>query len=276
MNGAVLFGLLSALSWGAGDFCGGLASRRASLFSVIIFSQIAGGLLLAGVGLAAGEPLPALQVLLLGGLAGIAGDVGLMSLYYALARGKMGIAAPISGVVATAIPVLFAAATVGLPNLLQLAGFGLALAGIWLVARDDESAMQGTDLWLPLLAGLGFGAFYLVIDQVSEVSIFWPLVAARVFSIAVLTVVGLLLRRPLRPPAGQLPLIVLSGVLDAGGNAFFALAAVAGRLDIASVLASLYPATTVLLAALLLKERISRPQRLGVVATLAAIVLIVL
>jgi drug/metabolite transporter (DMT)-like permease len=276
MNGAVLFGLLSALSWGAGDFCGGLATKRSSLFGVLIFAQIVGGILLAAIGLLAGEPLPPLQVLLLGGFAGLAGTLGLMSLYYALARGKMGVAAPISGVVATSLPVIFAAATEGLPNGLQLAGFVVALAGIWLVARSDAGDMRVADLWLPILAGLGFGAFYLIIDQVSATAIYWPLVAARVCSVVLLTAVGLLLRRPLLPAPGRLPLIALSGVFDAGGNTFFALASLAGRLDIASVLASLYPATTVMLAAIFLKERLSHPQRLGVAATLAAIVLIVL
>lgn len=276
MNGAVLFGLLSALSWGAGDFCGGLATKRSSLFGVLIFAQIVGGILLAAIGLLAGEPLPPLQVLLLGGLAGLSGTLGLMSLYDALARGKMGVAAPISGVVATSLPVIFAAATEGLPNGLQLAGFVLALAGIWLVARSNAGDLRVADLWLPILAGLGFGAFYLIIDQVSATAIYWPLVAARVGSVVLLTAVGLRLRRPLLPAPRRLPLIALSGVFDAGGNTFFALASLAGQLDIASVLASLYPATTVMLAAIFLKERLSHPQQLGVAATLAAIVLIVL
>jgi len=276
MNGVVLFGLCSALTWGAGDFFGGVAAKRSSLFSVIIFSQIAGAAVLTAMALLFAEPLPPFPVLLVGGGAGILGDIGLMSLYYALSRGKMGVAAPVSGVVAAMIPVLVGAVVEGLPGALQAAGFVLAVAGIWLVARSETSAMRLTDLGLPIIAGIGFGVFYIVIDQVSNIAVYWPLVAARLFSITLLVLVGLVLRQPLTPARGQLPVIAVSGMLDAGGNVFFALAALAGRLDIAGVLSSLYPATTVVMAGLFLKERLSRPQTVGVVATLAAIVLIVL
>lgn len=276
MSAAILFGLLSALSWGAGDFCGGLAARRSSLFSVIIFSQMAGILVLTLGAVAMREPLPAWNVLVLGGLAGILGDIGLLALYLALSRGKMGVAAPVSGVVSAMMPVMAGAAFEGMPSAVQAVGFALALAGIWLVARTEDSSMRVNDLGLPIVAGLGFGLFYLVINQVSSEAVFWPLIAARGLSIVLLTVAGLLLRQKLVPDRQQLPLIALSGVLDAGGNVFFALASAAGRLDIAGVLASLYPATTIILAGLILKERLSRPQTWGVAATLVAIALIVI
>jgi drug/metabolite transporter (DMT)-like permease len=276
MNGTVVFGLLSALSWGAGDFCGGLAARRSSLLSVIVCSQVAGVIVLSLIAWLVAEPVPSMNILLVGGAAGILGDIGLLSLYYALSRGKMGVAAPVSGVVAAMMPVLFGAVMEGLPGALQVAGFVLALLGIWLVARSEYSAMRLADLGMPIVAGIGFGLFFIVIDQVSKVSVFWPLVAARVASITLLVVAGLVLRHPLLPVRGQLPLVVGSGALDAGGNVFFALAALAGRLDIAAVLSSLYPATTVVLAGFFLRERLSRPQTFGVVATLVAIALIVL
>ena len=276
MNGSVVFGLLSALTWGAGDFCGGLAAKRSSLLSVIVCSQIAGAILLILTAQVVAEPVPSLPILLIGGVAGILGDIGLMSLYFALSRGKMGVAAPVSAVVAAMIPVLFAAVVEGLPGALQAAGFVLAMTGIWLVARGESSTVRLVDLGMPIVAGVGFGLFYIVINQVSVVAVYWPLAAARVVSIAILSVTALVLRRPLLPAAGQLPIIVASGLLDAGGNLFFALAALAGRLDIAAVLASLYPATTVVLAGLFLHERLSWPQTLGVVTTLAAIALIVL
>ena len=276
MNGSVVFGLLSALTWGAGDFCGGLAAKRSSLLSVIVCSQIAGAILLILTARVVAEPVPSLPILLVGGVAGILGDIGLMALYSALSRGKMGVAAPVSAVVAAMIPVLFAAVAEGLPGALQAAGFVLAMTGIWLVARSESSAMRLADLGMPIVAGIGFGLFYIVINQVSVVAVYWPLAAARVASVAILSAAALILRRPLLPAAGQLPIIVASGLLDAGGNVFFALAALAGRLDIAAVLASLYPATTVVLAGLFLHERLSRPQTFGVVATLAAIALIVL
>src|SRR3990170_4309918 len=124
------------------------------------------------------------------------------------------------------------------------------------------------------MAGLGFGFFLVFIGQVSDAAVLWPLVAARAASLTLMIVVATLNRRPRLPDVQALPLIALAGAMDAGGNAFFALAAQAGRLDVAAVLASLYPATTVWLAWLILKEHLTRSQALGVVATLAAIVLI--
>ena len=276
MNLAVLFGLLSAASWGAGDFCGGLATRRTAVLSVVTFSQIVGALLLGTLAVALGEAIPPPTHLALGGIAGIAGDIGLLSLYWALANGKMGVAAPISGVVAVMLPLMVSFMTDGAPAVLQLAGFVLALAGIWLVARSEDSALRLNDVGLPIVSGIGFGLFLILIDRVSDTSVFWPLVAARVASIVFLMVVSLIRRQSPLPPVQRMPLIALSGLFDAGGNAFFALAAQTGRLDVASVLSSFYSATTVLLAWAILKERLSRPQTWGVAATLAAIALIVL
>ena len=276
MSATVFFGLLSAITWGAGDFCGGLASRRASIFAVVIWGQVVGALVLLCCALLFGEPFPPVSRLGWGALAGIAGDIGLFSLYWSLANGRMGVAAPVSGVVGAATPVLAGALLEGVPGALQVAGFGLALVGIWLVARTDSSAVRINELGLPVLAGVGFGLFYILIHQVSDQSLFWPLIAARVASIVLLVAVAKLLRRPVLPTAGQLPLIALAGALDAGGNIFFALAAQVGRLDVAGVTSSLYPAATVTLAWLVLKERLSRPQTLGVATTLVAIALIVL
>ncbi len=274
---SVIFGLLSAVTWGAGDFCGGLASKRSNVYSVVITSQAVGAALLLLLAFVFGETIPPLSDLGWGAGAGIAGAIGLLALYRGLASGRMGLVAPVSAVVAATLPVIAAALLEGLPGSLQLLGFGVALGGIWFLSRSASptaAAFRLNDLGLPITAGLGFGLFFVLIAQGSGRATFWPLVAARVASLTVLTIIARANRQPIVPDRSQLGLVALSGVLDAGGNAFFSLAVQAGRLDVASVLSSLYPASTVLLAWLILKERLSGWQFAGVIATLIAIALI--
>jgi len=270
----VLLGLASAACWGAADFSGGLASKRASVYGVVIVSQVVGVALLIGLALAFSERVPPPDHLLWGAIAGLCGSAGLMALYRALALGRMGIAAPVSAVVTAAVPVMIGALIEGWPGTLQVAGFGMALFGVWFISRTEDAALAVRDLGLPLLAGLGFGFFLVFIDRAGDASVLWPLVAARFASLGVVLTMTAFSRRPWLPKRNLWPLIALAGVLDAGGNAFFALAAQMGRLDMAAVLSSLYPASTVWLAWLILKERLTRTQSVGVVAALAAIVLI--
>jgi drug/metabolite transporter (DMT)-like permease len=276
MNGAIGFGLLSALIWGAGDFCGGLATRRARPFSVVFVAEISGAVLLLLAALVFGQPLPQGVDLLWSGAAGLAGAVGLLGLYTALSRGHMGIVAPISAVIAALVPIAAGALLEGLPNTTQLAGFAVALAAVWLLSSGGTHGISLRELRLALLAGLGFGFYFVLIDRAAPASGFWNLTFARTFATVVLLALMLAMRHPLFPPRDVLPLNILNGALDAGGNLFFVLAATAGRLDVASVLASLYPGATVLLAWLLLGERLNRPQAVGVAAALLAIVLIVI
>jgi drug/metabolite transporter (DMT)-like permease len=276
MNGALGFGLLSALIWGAADFCGGLATRRARPFSVVLVAEISGALLLLLVALVWRQPLPRLEGLAWSAAAGLAGAMGLLGLYTALSSGHMGIVAPISAVVAAIVPIVAGALLEGLPDAAQIAGFAVALAAVWLLSSGGGHSVSGRELRRALLAGLGFGFYFVLIDRADPASSFWNLTFARSFAASVLLVLLLAIRHPLLPPRDVLPLNILNGSLDAGGNLFFVLAAQAGRLDVASVLASLYPGVTVALAWLVLGERLSRPQALGVVAALVAIVLIVL
>jgi drug/metabolite transporter (DMT)-like permease len=266
--------LLSAASWGAGDFSGGLAAKRASVYSEVLASQSMGAVLLAGLALAFHDPFPPLAHMLLGGVAGVAGSIGLLALYRALASGRMGVAAPASAVVTAIVPVAVGALTEGLPDTITLSGFGLALIGVWFVSSHQAAVVHLRELGLPVVAGLGFGIFLVIIDRANDVSALWPLVGARVASLIMLWAFATLARQPRWPEREQLPLIALVGLFDAGGNAFYALAARAGRLDVAAVLSSLYPASTVLLAWSILKERISRLQAIGILTALAAIVLI--
>jgi drug/metabolite transporter (DMT)-like permease len=281
---AIIFGLASALGWGAGDFSGGLASRRGDVYVVIVISQLFSFALLVLLAVLSGEAIPASGDLLIGGVGGIIGAIGLVMLYRALASTAMGLVAPVTAVVAAGLPVVVAAFTEGLPAPHHFLGFAAALAGVWFISRGshetDSRDVSVRDLLAPLLAGAMFGLFFILIDRVSERSVYWPLVAARTASITLISATILANPGRRRPPAGarplsrQLPLLVLTGVLETSGNVFFALATAAGRLDIASVLASLYPAGTVLLAWLVLKERLGPQQWAGVGASLVAIVLI--
>lgn len=273
----ILFGLLSALTWGAADFSGGLASRRANAYGVVICGQAAGLVLLLLLAFLAGEPLPSLAVWLWGGAAGLCGGIGLTILYRALASGRMSVASPVSALLAAVIPVIFDALTKGLPGPLTFIGFSLALAAIWLISRrEDENSIHLKELTLPFLAGLAFGLFFVFIHQAGDEAVLWPIVATRLTSISSVLAYAWITHQPWHPTRASWLFIVLCGMLDVGGNAFFILAGQVGRLDVAAVLGSLYPGSTVTLARLVLKERILRMQALGIALTLAAIVLIAL
>jgi drug/metabolite transporter (DMT)-like permease len=272
---AVVFGLVSALSWGAGDFTGGLASKRSNVYSVVIISQVAGALLLLAMAILFREPFPELKDLMLGAAAGVGGAIGLVAFYRGLALGRMGVVAPVAAVVTAALPVTFGILLEGLPDGGALPGFALAFLAVWLVSSTGkEEHIRLSDMGPSLTAGVFFGLFFILIDQVSTGAVFWPLVAARAASLSFLLVIACLRGQSAPPQAGQLPIIVLAGLLDAGGNVFYALAAQAGRLDIAAMLAALYPAATVLLARLVLKERLAPQQWAGLVAALIAVIMI--
>ena len=289
---AIAFGLASALSWGAGDFSGGLATKRAPVFTVLVIGHGFGLLLLIGVALLWGETAPAVADLGWGLAAGLSGAIGLAALYRALAIGRMGLVAPVSSVIGAALPVLFSALLEGLPSALTLAGFGLALLGIWLVAGVSGAAGGRAGLGLAVLAGCGFGVLFILLDRVAEGAVFWPLAAARCGSFVLVSLIDLVRRiyhnrgprtendptvlgaRFLARSSSVLIPVLLAGALDVAGNVFFVLAAQSGRLDIAAILSSMYPAGTVLLAAVLLGERVTPPQLAGIGAVLAAIMLI--
>jgi drug/metabolite transporter (DMT)-like permease len=269
------FGLASAIFWGAGDFSGGLATRRAGVYGVVLVSQVVGVVSLAVLAIARHEPWPPLSVLGWGSAAGLMGGAGIIALYRALAVGRMGIAAAVTALVAASLPVLFASFSQGLPSPVQIVGFGLGLGGVWFISRPEGPAGHPAGLGLALLSGIAFGGFLILVGQIHPPAVFWPLTAARTMSLFLVLAVARgagRLRLPTRP---LLPLAALAGFLDAGGNAFFVLATQAGRLDVASMLASLNPTATVVLAHLILRERVSRTQAVGIAAALVAIPLIV-
>jgi drug/metabolite transporter (DMT)-like permease len=189
--------------------------------------------------------------------------------------------APVTAVLSAAIPVIVGILAEGVPPILVLVGFGLAVTAVWLLSGGRRAdGLRRDELGLALLAGLGFSLFFVFIDQFSAGVVFWPLVAARAASIPLL-LIFMLYRQWTGVQWAAIgrrlwPIIALAGVLDSGGNYFFALATQSGRLDIAAVLASLYPASTVLLARLILKETLGPRQWLGVGVALVALVLITL
>ena len=212
-------------------------------------------------------------------LAGVSGAVGIAMLYRGLSTGHAASVAPTAGVISAALPVIYGAVAHGLPGAARLVGFGLALGGIWLVSAGARAAGGPAgrrfplEFWLACAAGVGFGLFFIFLGLVETNVVFTPLILTRSLTLLTGLVMMRFYRLPLPPLAGNPPAL-LAGLLDAGGNLLYIIANQYTRLDIAAVLASLYPAATVLLSALVLKEKVSLRQGVGVATCLAAIVLI--
>jgi drug/metabolite transporter (DMT)-like permease len=188
----------------------------------------------------------------------------------------MSVAAPVSALVAASLPVLVSAFSDGLPRWITLVGFVLALTAVWLISGGVGVEIRLNHLFLPVIAGLTFGAFFVFLHYGSSTSVFWTLTATRVASITGLLGYSIIAGERWFPTRDSWGLIAMSSVLDAAGNTFYALSARMGRMDVAAVLGSLYPGSTVLLAWFVLKERISPLQMIGILFALVAIVLITL
>lgn len=274
---SILFGLLAAFSWGAGDYFGGLSSRRIGAYLSVFFAEAAGLIALLVVDFFVREPLFTLRDFLYSLAAGALGAFGLLLLYRALTSGPLSIAAPVSALFAALIPILVGAFTEGLPGLLQVGGFILALAAVWLIAKGEAGRPfhldRLSDLALPLLSGLGFGLYFVLIHQSATRAVLWPMIVGRMGGGLVLLVILLRRREPFAPISKAWGLVLLNTIMDLGGNLCYILASQQGRMDVAAVLSALYPGVTVLLAWLFLKERLGRSQTAGILTALAAIVL---
>ena len=275
---AAAAGLLAAASWGAGDFGGGIAAKRLPAMVVLLGSQLVGLAGAVAFMVLLGEPLPAPVDAAWAAAAALFGALGLAGLYRALADGRMAIVAPITGVLTAAIPVAVGIATTGAPGPVRLAGFGVALLAIVLVSLVDDGTTGRDGLLLAIGAGLSFGLYSACVGQVGE-GVFGPLMVSRVTaSILVLAIVAAR-RAPVLAVASAEPrllrLVALVGILDLAGNAMFLVAAQASGLALAAVLGSLYPVSTVILAAVILRERIGRVQAVGIAMAALAAVLIV-
>ena len=244
------------------------------MFGVVVIAHAVGWAFMLFLALLFGEPIPGWYSLEWGVLAGMVGAIGLAAFYKALAVGKMGINAPLASVITAVLPVVFSFRTEGLPHPLQLTGFALALLGIWLMTTQRGGASNSKGAGLAVVAGIGFSGFLLFIKLAGTRSVFWPLVSARTASCLLMTGLVFLTVDDWKPICGSMGRILLAGILDSGANALYVAATQRGRLDVAAVLLSLYPASTVVLARLVLKERLSGLQTIGVAAALSAILLI--
>jgi len=267
------YGLAAVVAWGTSDFLGGYATRRANAF---VFTAVVnlGGLLMVGT-LATASHAPFLSwrgaAWVLAG--GASGGSALAIFYRALSSGRMGLTAPVSAVLGAAIPVLFAIFTEGLPGRIPILGFAFATAGLWLITRTEDGG-RPERVGFAVLAGFGFAGFYLCLHQAGEGSVFWIATLSRTGGLVVTGLIVLAQRnfRDITPAGVRWG--VLTGCIDSLGTILFVRASQTGRLDEAVVISSLYPAMTVLLARLVLKEHFTRWRFVGLLAALAAVPMI--
>ncbi len=281
--------LASAVSWGTSDFLGGLSARRISPYQTVAIAHALS--LAATLAVIVWSRLPPAShaTAELGLTAGLFGGGGLVLFYEALALGSMGLTAALAGVLTATVPVLYGLSTEGLPTTRQLLGFAVAIAAIWLIAAAPrQGRLNRRSLWFGAIAGTCFGIYFVQLKLASAhgnsggaiSAVLWPMAFSRVTSTALASLLCLwaALRSKTATPGiwgwKTLWIAAAVGVMDSGGNMLFMMAARSGRLDIAAVLSSLYPAVTILLAAWVLKERTTRSQALGMALALGAVGLI--
>jgi drug/metabolite transporter (DMT)-like permease len=270
------FGLLSAASWGGADFVGGMGSRRAPALLVVVSGDFVSLLFLLAICWMMRLAVPGPRELLFAALAGIVGALALTIFYHALAMGPMGLTAALTGLLTALIPVLFSISQDGLPNMMTALGLATGCAAIWLITRTPSNGGAGTPpkaLLLGSVAGLGFGMQLILFKMASGGGILWAMTASRVAAVAVLLV--FLVAMPPKKPWRNFWLTgIAAGVLDTTGTLLYMRTALLGRLDVAAVVCSLYPAGTILLAALVLREWPTRRQMAGMALALAAVMLL--
>ena len=277
---SVLLALAASVTWGVSDFLGGLTSRQLAVGTVLLFSQIVGFLVLLPIAtLFAPVQFDQLTVLFAVG-GSLSGLVGVAAMYRGMAIGTISIVAPISATGA-AVPVLFGLLRGERASLAQSLGIALALVGIVLAsltpndgATSSPTPVRGVGFGL--LAALGFGGFFVLLHEASAKDVLWPSVIQRLTGSSVAVAFAVMARPPIAVGWARVPRLVLIGVLDAGANVLYALSSTLGMVSLAAVLASLFPVMTVLLARVVLQERLVRVQALGVASALAGVAFIAL
>ncbi len=267
------FSLAAVACWGASDFIGGYASRRANAFLITAIAHASSLLFITTIAVAKHSAFPSNRSLAWALAAGLSGGLALALFYKALASGRMGLAAPVSAVLGAAIPTALGIFLEGIPGPVQIAGFLLAGLGIWMVSRPEhEGPPEG--IGLAVLAGIGFAGFFICIKQAGNGSAFWIASAARVSSLILTGSIALFGRIFRGTDSFRTGLAVLAGCLDVSGSVMFIRATQSGRLDEAVVLTSLYPVVTVLLARIFLREHFTRWKGAGIIAALLAVPMI--
>ena len=272
------YSVAAVFLWGSADFAGGYGSRRANAFVLTAFSHLCAFALMLTVALGQRGEFPNAASIVWALIAGAVGGFSLAIFYGALASGQMGITAPIAALLGAAIPTLADIALEGAPGRWSIAGFALAIVAIWLITRP-EPQIQNDESGHPkgvvkaALAGVGFAGFYLCVHQAAG-SPSWIATITRIGSLTATSVAVFATRAPIRLERPAVGLGVIAGFFDVTASALFVYANQRGRLDEAVVITSLYPAITVLLARLVLKEHFSRWKLVGLLAALAAVPLI--
>ena len=275
------FGLLSATSWGGSDFVGGIGARRAPALLVVAAGHIVSLLLLLVLCRVLHAAIPASGPLLYAALGGFEGSLALAIFYRALAMGAMGLTAALTGLLTALVPVLFSLVHEGLPTPLTCVGLALGLVAIWLISHTPAAkaaALNRTStprlpLLLGAIAGLGFGTQLILFKMASPGGILWTMTAARAAGVIALVIVVAVMP-PKAPWRGFWLTGIVAGVLDTAGNLFYIQATRVGRLDIAAIVCSMYPAGTILLAAIVLREWPTPRQFAGTALALAAVALL--
>ena len=273
---AAILALLSAATYGIGDFCGGMAARRIPAASVVLWSHLLGLLLLLGSTLFISGEATGGDVAL-GALGGLCGAAGVGLLYQGLSVGRMSVVAPVTALLTAAVPVVAGYLEGERPGGAAVIGMVLALVAIVLVSAEGAGSLRPSDvrgITFALGAGLGFGLFFVALSHTGSDAGMWPLVAARGASVAVLgsaALIGLISRRP--PTRGSVAHTAAAGYLDAQANVLYLLAVREGLVSVVSVLAALYPVSTVILARVVLHERFHAVQLAGMTLALPACVL---
>jgi len=280
-SSAAGIGLLSAASWGGSDFMGGLGARRAPTMLVVASGHAATLLALLAICIGGHFPLPMRHDVIFAVAGGFEGALALALFYRALAMGPMGLTAALTGLLTALVPVGFSLVHDGLPTPLACAGLALGLAAIWLIthspaAKNGQQRRAATPpaaLWLGALAGLGFGTQLILFKFASGGSLLWVMTSARAAGVAAMLLV-LVIMPPVRPWRGFWLFGMLAGSLDTLGNLLYMQTTRLGRLDTAAVISSLYPAGTILLAAIVLREWPTKRQFAGIAVALAAVAML--
>lgn len=275
---AALFGLAAALSWGTGDFAGGLASRKVGPYRAVFITEFLGFSLVLLILPFTTEPFPAFHTILWSMGAGIFSTIGLLALFQAMQHGRISIAAPVSAVLAAVVPVVVGGILDGLPKASVLFAFGLAFFAVILISNEHESGerlpVSKKLIAFSLLSGASFGTYFVMMNQAGQASVIAPMLIGRFAAMLVTGSYLLFGRKSFRIASGNWHLLFLSALFGIGGNAFYILAGQTGRLDVTAVLSSLYPGMTVLLAWLILKEKLQITQWIGILLALISIILI--
>jgi drug/metabolite transporter (DMT)-like permease len=267
------YSLAAVLAWGTSDFIGGYATRRANAFLFTAVFNLGGLLLVGTLAMATHASFPTERSVLWVVAGGVSGGAGVAIFFRALSLGRMGLTAPVAAVLGAAIPTLFSMFVEGWPGPSRIAGFIVAAAGLWLITRaEDHSTPEGTGL--AVLAGIGFAGFFLCIRQAGDAAVLWIATFTRVGGLLITGAIVLARRRFRDITQAGVRWAVITGCIDSLGTALFVRASQSGRLDQAVVLSSLYPAITVLLARLILKEHFSRWRFVGLLAALASVPMI--